>query len=453
MRASFLPQPLLWLLYTTASSALQIVNDLSFGQAGSISPNSRGIPGYSVKSSNNHQVQILSDRVILTPPVPGSVQASLWAESVIWTETFSAELEFRASGQDGGSGNLNLWFVRDRAAVGESSVYNIGNFDGLALVIDQYGNKGGSVRGFLNDGSQNYASKGNQESLAFGHCDYSYRNLGRPSKLTITSHDGLTVSIDDQPCFASPSIQLPAGYFFGITARTPENPDSFEINKFAVWTGIPHEHKNVLKGMPGGPPRQQRSNDGNNNNSPRLEKLDASHFPGAPEAVPDSAADEIRSSEAQFADLHNRLQGLTHQIANVFGEFHSLNVKMDAQKDEVLRGMPAMPAMPNQKIDEIGRRLENLERSVEAMRKGVEGNDYKQELKGLKGAIEGMKGGFSGELPEDLVHGASPLEPPSLFDRIIWLGCFVLTVVCLQRYPLPRLEWACSSPWSSPCRS
>lgn len=396
MRIALLPQPLLWLLFTTASSAQQLVNELSFGQSGQISPNGRGIPRYSIKSSNNHQVQFLSDRMILTPPVPGNVQASVWADNSIATETWSAELEFRAFGQDGGSGNLNLWFVRDKAAIAESSVYNIGNFDGLALVVDQYGGKGGSVRGFLNDGSQNYASKGNQESLAFGHCDYSYRNLGWRSKLKVTSHEGLTVSVDGKPCFSSSQIQLPAGYYFGITARTAENPDSFEVSKFIVESGIPHEHKNVLKGEPGGPPRRER--DGKQ--APQLEKLDyAAHFPGAPEAVPDTAADEIKSSEAQFADLHNRLQGLSHQLANVFGEFNSLARRIDEKHNQVVAGMPQVPS---QKIDEIGRRLENLERSVEAIKRGVEGNDYKEHLTKLNAAIEGVRGGLTEGLPENI---------------------------------------------------
>lgn len=423
MRASLLPQPLLWLLLATTSSAQQVANELSFGHSGQISPNGRGIPGYSVKSSNNHQVQVLSDRVILTPPVPGNVQASLWADKSISTETWSAELEFRASGQDGGSGNLNLWFVKDKAAVAESSVYNIGKFDGLALVVDQYGSKGGSVRGFLNDGSQNYASKGNQESLAFGHCDYSYRNLGRPSKLKVTSHDGLTVSIDGQPCFSSPQISLPAGYYFGITARTPENPDSFEVNKFAVSTGIPHEHRNVVKGAPGGLPQRQR---GNNNDSPQLQRLDRSHFPGAPEAVPDSAADDIRSSEAQFADLHNRLQGLTHQIANVFGEFDTLAKKIDERHNQVLAGMPAVP---NQKIDEIGRRLENLERSVEGIKKSVEGNDYKEHLSQLNAAIEGVKGGLAESLPENIGNRKFRTKHSTKNSRRVMTLIVLLTVI------------------------
>lgn len=177
-----------------------------------------------------------------------------------------------------------------------------GNFDGLAIVIDQYGGSAGKIRGFLNDGGQNFRSHGRLASLAFGHCDYAYRNLGRPSKLRVSSHDGLKVSIDDQDCFSSDKISLPSGYYFGLTAGTADQPDSFEIQRFVVSDTIPHEHLHTQKG--GAPP--------NNAEPPTLQKLD--RFPGSPEAVPDRMAEEIKSQDEQFADLHNRLQSLTHQV-------------------------------------------------------------------------------------------------------------------------------------------
>ena len=52
------------------------------------------------------------------------------------------DFAFRASGPDRGGGNLQLWYTKDgRAGVGTSSLYTIGNFDGMVLVIDQYGGK------------------------------------------------------------------------------------------------------------------------------------------------------------------------------------------------------------------------------------------------------------------------------------------------------------------------
>ena len=53
-----------------------------------------------------------------------------------------AELEFRATGPERGGGNLQLWYAKDgQMNIGTSSVYTVGNFDGMVLVIDSYGGK------------------------------------------------------------------------------------------------------------------------------------------------------------------------------------------------------------------------------------------------------------------------------------------------------------------------
>lgn len=388
MRTSLLPRPLLWLLLTASASAQRIVDELSFGHKETLSPNGRALPGWSVTSSN-HNVQILSDRVILTPPAPGNARGALWSDNPVSTETWKAEVFFRASGQDSGSGNLQFWFAKDKNQINVDSVYTVGQFDGFALNIDQYGGRGGGIRGFLNDGTQNFRAHNNLEALAFGHCDYSYRNLGRPSKLTVTSHDGLKVSIDDRECFFSDKISLPSGYYFGLTAATSDQPDSFEIYQALISTNIPHTHDSVLKG--GAPPQR-----------PQLQKLD--RFPGAPEAVPDKPADDVKGQQEQFADLHNRLQGLTHQVANIFVEFDALSRKFDERHNELMGGMPNVP---HDKIDNLGRRLETIERNLDQVKRDVEGKDYREHLDQLKQAVESVRGGIADNLPDTIGNSKS----------------------------------------------
>jgi mannose-binding lectin 1 len=50
------------LLLLASSASAQIIDNISFGQNERISPNGRGLPGWSVLSENN-QPQLLSDRV------------------------------------------------------------------------------------------------------------------------------------------------------------------------------------------------------------------------------------------------------------------------------------------------------------------------------------------------------------------------------------------------------
>ena len=389
MHPSLLPQTLLCLLLARAASAQRLVEELSFGQKSPLSPHNRAIPGWRVTSSNHH-IQILSDRVILTPPVPGNAKGALWADNPVNTESWTAEVQFRASGQGSGSGSLDFWFAKDRNQIDVENVYTAGQFDGLVLVIDQYGGRGGGIRGFLNDGTQNFRSQASLESLAFGHCDYSYRNLGRLSKLTVTAGNGLSVRIDDRECFSSNKISLPSGYYFGLTAATADQPDSFEVHKFLVSTNVPQGQENVVKGPP--PPQQQPPQQ-----PPQLQKLD--RLPSAPEAVPDKVAEDVKGQDAQFADLHNRLQGLTHQVANIFGEFEQLGRKLDERHNQIMGGMPNVP---HDKIDTLSRRLETIERNLEQVKRDVEGKDYRENLNQLDQAIKSIQGGLTDNLPDTI---------------------------------------------------
>lgn len=61
----------------------------------------------------------------------------------------------------------------------------------------------------MNDGTLDYKNYHSVDSLAFGHCDYSYRNLGRPSKLRIKQETGnFEITIDDKVCFKSDKVGL-----------------------------------------------------------------------------------------------------------------------------------------------------------------------------------------------------------------------------------------------------
>ncbi|KAK4970471.1 hypothetical protein LTR66_011572 [Elasticomyces elasticus] len=405
--------PLMLLAMAASTQAQHIIESLSFGHKSPISPDSRAISGWQL-SGEKHQPHVLSDRIVLTPPVPGNTRGALWAESSSEYPEWVIDFEFRASGEERGSGNLQVWFAKDgQGNVGLNSVYTVGKFDGLALVIDQYGGRGGGIRGFLNDGTTSYKDHHNVDSLAFGHCDYSYRNLGRPSHLRVTNGATFKVEIDERICFESGNIRLPTGYSFGITAASAAKPDSFEVSKFAVSTTTSHTREEVPK-----PPVQQQQQD-----LPQakggLHRL--ASFPGAPEAVADADAATFKSQEAQFADLHNRLQGLTHQIANIFVEFDRLSWTISEKHKEMMGGMPTIP---HNMINAMDRRLENVERVVQTIQRDVEGRDYKEHLSNLQQAVEGTRGMLSNTLPDTLSQIVSTSRPK--------MGLFVFVVIAFQ---------------------
>ena len=198
------------LLALSSMAAAQFtIEALSFGHLEDLSPNGQNIPGWSL-AGEGHNPYIMSDRIVLTPPTPGNKRGGIWTEHPITYAEWEVVTEFRASGPERGSGNMQLWFSRDTAPMTAfRSVYTVDKFDGLVLQIDQYGGSGGKIRGFLNDGTTGYRNHHAVDSLAFGHCDYAYRNLGRMSKITLKQdHGGFQVFVDDKTCFSSSDVRL-----------------------------------------------------------------------------------------------------------------------------------------------------------------------------------------------------------------------------------------------------
>ena len=189
-------------------SANIIVDGLSFGHKNEMSKDGRTVPGWLLSSAGGYTPEIFSDRIILTPPYPGNKRSAMWAINPEDLNEWTAELDFRVSSPERGGGNLQIWFTADgEGGIGHNSLYTVGKFDGLVLVVDQHGGKGGSIRGFLNDGAVSYKDHHNVDSLAFGHCDYAYRNTGRflPLQMKQTS-SGFEVSVDGRECFRSNKV-------------------------------------------------------------------------------------------------------------------------------------------------------------------------------------------------------------------------------------------------------
>ncbi|KAL9106248.1 MAG: hypothetical protein Q9227_008716 [Pyrenula ochraceoflavens] len=338
-----------------------LVEESSFGHTNLVAPNSDGIPHFKV-TGEGHEPQKLSNKVILTPLYPGNLRGAIWAEQKNSVPEWKADFLFRASGPERGGGNLQLWYANDGAqSIGTSSVYTAGKFEGLAILIDNQGGRGGSIRGFLNDGSIDFKSHPHIEGLAFGHCDYAYRNLGRPTRLTIKlSNAGLEVLVDDNRCFGSDQISLPKFYTFGITAASSETPDSFEIFKFMLnsLTASSQSDQNVNQGQSSSK-QQPIGNEGQSQKAPDMGNA-------VPPTDPDdnTPASHYRTSDAQFADLHNRLQMMNHAISNVFKQFTSHTQREEERFKEILSR-----AATADNIASLDQRLKNIERTIEDLKR------------------------------------------------------------------------------------
>ncbi|KAL8792735.1 MAG: hypothetical protein Q9195_004710 [Heterodermia aff. obscurata] len=368
---------------------MRLLLSILFGAAGAsaqISPNNLAVPNFHISGDGQ-----LSDKIILTPPYPGNRRGAIWAESRNSRPEWQANLDFRVNGPERGGGNLQLWYTKEgQTSIGTSSIYTVGKFDGLVLVVDMYGGRGGKIRGFLNDGSTDYRHHHAVDSLAFGHCDYSYRNLGRPSQIEVKQEaNSFQVSVDGKRCLSSDKIKLPSDYYFGISAASADTPDSFEIYKFITATSSSVAREEPQRYQP---PQQQQQQQ-----QPNQQQQQQRMFQDTP-------ASQYASQDAQFADLHNKLQIMAHSLDDLFGEIHKLSFSSEGRHQEISRNV-----MSADQLNAMDQRIQGIEKTVK---------DYQGEFSRMHRIFENSHSNMMQNLPAqmtEIIHTKSPRMGVFLF--------------------------------------
>jgi lectin, mannose-binding 1 len=393
---------LLTLFTTSLSVAQDLVKDTSFGYGSAISGNSFSIPGWHI-SGEGHVPQLLSDKVIVTPPYGANKRGALWAENQNSLSQWAVDFEFRAGGSDRGGGSLQFWYANDgQNTIATSSLYSVGRFDGLVLTLDAHNGRQ-SIRGFLNDGSVEYRSHPNVDALAFGHCDYTYRNLGRPSKLSLKfTTGGLEVLIDDELCFQSDKITLPVDYYFGITAASADPPDSFEVFKF------------LLKPSSYNPPATQ---------PPPSQNQNQGETP-----IPDQgSADMIRQpADVPASDFTTYL---SESITNLLGEITRHTAAEEAHYQEILRQIQLLSPNTQSSLQpsNLDARLSAIERSLNAIQSELSSGDHKRQFTNLHTTLKEMNIGVTEHLPNRVREYVADHAPRVGF----MITCFMLFQLAL----------------------
>jgi mannose-binding lectin 1 len=282
----------------------------------------------------------------------------------------------------------------------------------ISICISQLtAEKGGYIRGFLNDGNTDFKSHHSVDSLAFGHCQYSYRNLGRPSRIAVRqSADNFVVEVDGRVCFESPKIRLPTGYQFGVTAASADNPDSFEVFKLVVTTEFssPEAEDPTYQAAT---PRTDASN------------LFNKAEPISIQDIPDEPASAVKA-DAQFADLHNRLQIMMKHISALNRDVVTANGEAKARMDE---------------LDEKIRRLEKATDRLNSMDRklGEIQGDVRQTKKDLQSTLDKGVAGLKTVVADThrTMLGSLAASAPSLMGYIlVAVGSQALTVAAYLLY-------------------
>ncbi|RVX66988.1 hypothetical protein B0A52_09202 [Exophiala mesophila] len=370
----------LTLVWAITAFAEDPIEQFSFGHQAPLSPNSFAIPGWSMLGEG-HVPQLLSDKVILTPPYGGNKRGALWSESANSLQDWMVQFKFRAGAPDRGGGNLQLWYAANgEKQVGTSTIYTAGTWEGLAIVVDTVSGTQ-KVRGFLNDGSVDYKSHANVDGLAFGHCDHAYRNLGRPSLITIksTQNGGIDVRIDGRHCFSTNKVVLPTGYNFGMVASSFDPPDSFEVFQFSLAPTTPT------------PPLPPPSTPDRNQHEQPVEDQQQSQLGS------DSQSSSSAFSDAQMMDMHNRLNQLSKSIQNLFLELQRQTAAAEQRHNDLVSKLPNGGL-----ISSLDSRVSNLDRMIGNLERELKSSDHNTQFRKLSEQLTQTHQGVTEHVPERL---------------------------------------------------
>lgn len=422
----------------SVAGAGYIIDNLSFGhkEGQLLSPNLRAIPHYHT-SGDGYDPEILSDRVVLTPPWPGSKRGALWSEDPLhhagdWT----AELHFRASGMERGAGNMQIWYTKEsQKGQPPASLYTAPKFDGLVLVVDQYEWRGGAVRGFLNDGTIDIKAHPDADTLAFGMCNFAYRNLGKFSVISLHHANGvLEVKVDGNPCFSTDKIKLPEGYHFGISASSAENPDSFEVQKFLVSTTSSTTREEPKKMEQ----HQQQSHDQQQHQQTQQrmqQKVGGkTSIDDIPQMLSDVLAGSINSQADQFADLHNRIQIINHRVSAIY----DIIERMERDNANRFNDLMSRVIPTDDRSAAVLRNVEKVERTTMEVLRDLESKDFKDMLRAVHNAIQDNHHSLSSSVPQAVEHIVGKHRPSLVTYMFVLVAVQVMLFGAWQVYKARR---------------
>jgi mannose-binding lectin 1 len=138
---------------------------------------------------------------------------------------------------------------------------------------------------------------------------------------------------------------------------------------------------------------------------------------GGDDDLPDADPESIVSSKAQFADLHNRLQGLNHHISSVYRSHHDFT-RVSEQRHAELSGqiddLRKFLQLRMDKLDTLDQRVGGLEREVKDLR-----SELARKIKDSEMAVKGHVGDQHQNLAETVKAHAAPGHGRLIFVIIV----------------------------------
>ncbi|EHK97121.1 hypothetical protein M7I_7131 [Glarea lozoyensis 74030] len=213
-------------------------------------------------------------------------------------------------------------------------------------------------------------------------------------------------------------FKLPLGNFFGLSAASAENPDSFEVFKF-VTTTDQHSADSAAQNpihdtgyaaadsQPRGKPAQQQ----NSGNIPSYSEGD------------DVPASKFHSSAEQFADLHNRLQSMMKHIGHISQQLIEERNEALKRQDLLLAKLQSIEA--SIKIQEgTPNIMKDVQSDVRATKADLH-EALNMHAAGIKGVVQNTHHTVIGEMAKSGV-GLGSFVLVVVAGQVVVVGAYVL---------------------------
>ncbi|KAJ2956157.1 hypothetical protein NQZ79_g7940 [Umbelopsis isabellina] len=184
------------------------------------------------------------DLIRLAPSVPGS-KGQIWSSIPNPHKNWEVIMQLKISGQHiGGGRGMAFWYTNDPNKDGP--IYGSkDNWRGLGVWLDSATPQTHSPMtiALMNDGTKNFAEKNDPRKHMLGSCNINYRNTQEPVFVKITYKENtLSVMMDPknrgasyQSCLREQNVQLPTGYYFGLSAASQNPADDHDVIAFETF--------------------------------------------------------------------------------------------------------------------------------------------------------------------------------------------------------------------------
>eukprot|EP01134_Creolimax_fragrantissima_P004244 CFRG4244T1 len=207
------------------------------------SPEKNVVPFWEV-----YENAMVSEKEVRLVPSVNNRKGSIWNVNPTSFDQWEVMVKFSIYGRSqSGADGLAIWYTKERSLTGP--IFGTKDrWNGIGLFVDTYDNDGKrdnpSLYAVMGDGKKEFDHNHDGGEDTLGRCRIHARNSINPVTIRMSYIDKtLTVSVDEtssnkyfEPCFKVENIELPSGYFFGVSAATGGLADDHVLHSFQTFS-------------------------------------------------------------------------------------------------------------------------------------------------------------------------------------------------------------------------